>query len=182
MHEKQTILTITKIEPANKPATTILTFKEKHLARQHLKEYFIAEKKILAKLIGADPNTILLFPMEKTCHQRIISQQSGEQSFYILANHYHIAWLNIEAAYNVTNEEVQAVLDAFVNSNRSTAEYKAVAKNISATMHRYCQNELWKFIKALIEAFALGGHDVRNKTAANQALELQNVIENNNAF
>lgn len=182
MRDNQTILTITKIVPGNKPTTSILTFPEAHLAKQHLEAYFTAEKTILAEKLNANTETVFIIPAENTYRQRIITQQSGEQGFDILANHYHVAWLKIEGCSSVTNEEVQSALEGFVNSSRTRTEYAQVAESISKNMHRYCQNELWKFIKEIIRAFALGPHDDRNKTAANQALELQGFIENNKDF
>lgn len=182
MRDNQTILTITKIVPAGKPTTTILTFKEPHLAKEHLEAYFTAEKTILAEKIEAAPEAIHIIPGENTYRQRIITQQSGEQGFDILANHYHVAWLNIHGCSYVTSEEMQSALDGFVNSSRTKTEYAQVAESISQNMHRYCQNELWKFVKEIIRAFAHGPRDDRNKTAANQALELQGFIENSKEF
>lgn len=182
MRDNQTILTITKIEPAGKPTTTILTFPEAHLAKEHLEAYFTAEKTILAEKLNTNTEAVFIIPAENTYRQRIITQQSGEQGFDILANHYHIAWLKIDGCSSVTNEEVQSALDGFVNSGRTKTEYAQVAESISRNMHRYCQNELWKFIKEIIKAFAHGPYDERNKTAANQALELQGFIENSNEF
>lgn len=182
MRDNQTILTITKIVPGNKPTTTILTFPEAHLAKQHLETIFISEKTILAEKLNTNPDTFLVIPPENTYRQRIISQQSGEQGFDILANHYHVAWLNIEGCSSVSNEEMQSALEGFVNSGRTKMEYAQVAESISQNMHRYCQNELWKFIKEIIKAFAHGPHDERNKTAADQALELQGFIENSKEF
>lgn len=186
MRDNQTILTITKIEPApdavKRPTTTILTFPEAHLAKQHLETFFTAEKTILAEKLNTNTDAIFVIPPENTYRQRIITQQSGEQDFDILANHYHVAWLNIDGCSSVTNEEIQSALDGFVNSGRTKTEYAQVAESISRNMHRYCQNELWKFVKEIIRAFAHGPHDERNKTAANQALELQGFIENSNEF
>lgn len=182
MRDNQTILTITKIVPGSKPTTAILTYPEAHLAKKHIETLFVAEKTILAERLNTNPDTILVIPPEDTYRQRIITQQSGEQGFDILANHYHIAWLNIEGCSSVSNEEMQSALDGFVNSSRTASEYAQVAESISKTMHRYCQNELWKFVKEIIKAFAHGPHDDRNKTAANQALELQGFIENNKDF
>lgn len=182
MRDNQTILTITKIVPAGKPTTTILTFPEAHLAKQHLETFFTAEKTILAEQLNTDTEAIFVIPPENTYRQRIISQQSGEQGFDILANHYHVAWLNIKGCSSVSNEEMQSALDGFVNSGRTRTEYAQVAESISRNMHRYCQNELWKFVKEIIKAFAVGRHDERNKTARDQALELQCFIENSNEF
>lgn len=182
MRNTQTILSITKIEPAHKPRTSLLTFKQAHEAKAHLDAYFTSEKQHLAKQIEASADAVPLIPKENTYRQRIITQQSGEQSFDILANHYHVAWLKIEGDHHVNDEELQSCLDGYVNSCRTASEYATIAESITKTMHRYCQNELWKLVKAIIKAFAHGGHDNRNKTAANQALELQTFIENNPEF
>jgi hypothetical protein len=182
MRENQTILTITKIVPAGKPTTTILSFKEPHEAKTHLDAFFIAEKEALAAGIDTLTDNVPLIPSEDHIRRKIITEREGQQDFDILANHYHVAWLNIDGCSSVTNEEMQSALDGFVNSGRTKTEYAQVAESISRNMHRYCQNELWKFVKEIIRAFALGPHDERNKTAANQALELQGFIENSNEF
>lgn len=180
MRNNQTILTITKIVPDNKPTTTILTFPEAHLAKQHLETLFTAEKTILAEKLNTNTESIFVIPAENTYRQRIITQQSGEQGFDILANHYHVAWLNIDGCSSVTNEEMQSALDGFVNSNRTKTEYAQVAESISRSMHRYCQNELWRFVKAIIKAFAAGQFDDRNRVAHDQAEKINEFMEKEN--
>ena len=182
MRQNQTILTITKIVPAGKPTSTILSFKEPHEAKAHLDAFFITEKENLAASIDTLTDNVPLIPSEDHIRRKIITEREGQQDFDILANHYHIAWLTIYGDSHVTNEEVCKCLEGFVNSGRTASEYLEVAESISLNMHRYCQNELWKFIKSIIKVFATGRHDDRNKTATDQALEIQTFIENNPEF
>lgn len=184
MQDKQTILTISKLLPApfgqGTPSTAILSFKEPHLAKQHLDAFIHAESTLLAGQTGANPETVFAVPRDTTVPRRIITEQSGQLDFSILGNKYNVAWLNIEGNHHVTDDEVQACLDAFVNSSRTASEYAQVAQSIAKTMHRYCQAELWKFVKALIAAFAQAPYDDRNRSAHHQAERLQAFIETEN--
>lgn len=187
MKEKITILVINKTgivpaeqKPGRNGSTGIHTFAEPHLAKEYLDNYLLAEKMLIAERLGKKPEDILLIPAEQTVRRRIVEEQSGEQTFNILANRYDISWRTLPAQYNVSDEEFKSTLDAYVNSNRGVSDYQKMAEDISATMHRYCQNELWKFVKALIRAFAQGRWDERNKTAHDQAADLAAFLEAEN--
>lgn len=106
----------------------------------------------------------------------------GSFSYRVGEHVFHYRWTNIAGEYKVTDDEVVAALDAFANSGRTGSDFAAVARRISTEMHRYCQKELWKFVKALIRAFAEGGYDERNRTARNQARILESVIETDPEF
>jgi hypothetical protein len=106
----------------------------------------------------------------------------GAFSYRIGGHEYHYRWTRIPGEYKVTDDELVKALDAFGNSNRSRADYGRVARRISSETHRYIQNELWKFVKELIRAFAEGGCDERNRTARNQARILESVIETDPEF
>lgn len=108
--------------------------------------------------------------------------RSKEGTFsYRVGDHvYHISFLNVGAEYKVSDDEVFSALDAYANSNRSHLDYSGLAARISASMHRYVQNELWKFVKHLIRAFAAGGSDERNRTASRQAALLAKYMDKQN--
>lgn len=187
MKQKQTILVITKTSPipadqrpGQERPMTILTFPEPYLAKEHLDAYLLAEKKLLAERQGWKPEELPLIPAEQSVRRRIIDEQCGNQTFNILANRYDISWRTIPAEYNVSDDELFDCLQAYVNSSRGASHYKAMAERIADTMHRYCQNELWKFVKALINAFAAANYDDRNKTAHTQAGDLSAYMDINN--
>lgn len=96
-------------------------------------------------------------------------QKEGSFSYRIGSHIYHIRFLNVPGEYGVSDDEAVATIEAFCNCCRSGEDYKRVAERISAEMHRHCQNELWKFVKQLIRAFAMGRYDERNETASNEA-------------
>lgn len=106
----------------------------------------------------------------------------GAFSYRIGGHEYHYRWTRIPGEYQVSDDELVKALDAFGNSNRSCSDYERVARRISSEMHRYIQNELWKFIRKLIQAFAEGGFDTRNRAARNQARALQSVIDTDPEF
>lgn len=93
----------------------------------------------------------------------------GNFSYTIGDHEYHIAFLKTESEYTVHDDEMANTLEAFVNTGRSVRQYEEMAGNISLNMHRACQNELWRFVKAIVRAFANGRYDRRNETAHDQA-------------
>ena len=93
----------------------------------------------------------------------------GNFSYTVGDHEYHIAFLKVPGEYNVSDDEMANTLEAFVNTGRSVRQYEKMAGNISLNMHRACQNELWRFVKAIIRAFANGRYDRRNETAHDQA-------------
>lgn len=103
-------------------------------------------------------------------------QKEGSFSYRIGSHIYHIRFLNVPGEYGVSDDEAVATLEAFCNSGRSGQDYRTVAERISAEMHRHCQNELWKFVKQLIRAFAGGRYDDRNATAHDEASAIQGYI------
>lgn len=102
--------------------------------------------------------------------------KEGSFSFGIGDHTHYIHFLNIPGEYRVTDDEVVSALDSFCNSGRSGQDYRAVAERISTEMHRHCQNELWKFVKQLIRAFAGGRYDDRNAAAHDEASAIQGYI------
>jgi len=184
MNNKTTILAITKIppHPAGEPmtlSTSIVTLPEPYKAKQHLEALFAAEKALLAQQMNTQPEDIPFFPTENTYRQRIIDQECGEQRFNVLGTRFHVAWKTLPASYSVSDDEFFQCLDAYTNACRGATDFKTMAQRISENMHRYCQNELWKFIKALIRAFAQGRYDDRNKIAHNQAGDILEFMEAN---
>ena len=95
---------------------------------------------------------------------------------------FHFHFLKTDAEYKVSDDEFFSALEGYANSNRSQKDFADMAARISGTMHRYIQNELWKFVRQIIRAFAFGRCDQRNRTAMNQALEIQTFIDNNPEF
>ena len=110
----------------------------------------------------------------------LFNEKEGTLDYTVGGYTFHFHFLNVPGEYNVSDQEVVKALDAFCNSNRSQKDYERVAQGISLNMHRYIQNELWKFIKHLIKAFAAGGYDPRNRTAHNQAQDIELFMEEKN--
>ena len=108
------------------------------------------------------------------------NSKEGSFGYDIGTNGYRFAYLNTQPEYKVSDKEAATVLERFANSGRSTADYRRVAESVSSGMHRYCQNELWKFVKALIRAFATGGFDLRNRTAHDEAQDIALHMDANN--
>lgn len=188
MRNNQTILTITKIVPGSKPTTTILTFPEAHLAKQHLEAYFELQRVKLKNKHSFEFGLTNETPTgkEPVTLRDIVTKKEGEGDWNLSGGpttvFYHVSWQTISGEYNVTDDEVYQYLDAFVNSSRRASDYKAMAQRITESMHRYCQNELWKFVKEIITAFAQGGFDDRNKTAHRQAGDILEFMETSKNF
>lgn len=114
--------------------------------------------------------------------QDMWNRDEGSFSYRIGDHVYHVHFLNEKGEYNVSDDELFAALDAYANSGRSGSEFERMAKRISVTMHRYVQNELWRFVKHVIHAFACGGSDTRNRTAQRQASAIQTFMEGSGEF
>lgn len=108
------------------------------------------------------------------------NQTKGTISYEVGEHEYLFTWCKTPGEYNVTNEELVSVLEAFCNTSRTLSDFEYVATLISQKMHRYCQNELWKFVKAIIRVFANANFDKRNKVAHDQAWDIMEYMENNN--
>ena len=89
---------------------------------------------------------------------------------------YEISFKIVPAEYRVSDDEFYTSLDSYCNSGRTYTDFRNMAERISGSMHRYCQNELWKFIKKIIAVFASGPYDERNEAAHNQAQEADAVV------
>lgn len=184
MKENMTILAVTRIEK-NTVTTTINTYKAPHLAKEFLEAYFELQRVELKNKYGFEFGLTNETPAgkEPVTLRDIVTKKEGEGDWKLSGGQfttvYHVCWKTIPGEYNVTDDEVYQCLDAFVNSSRGASDYKAMAQRISESMHRYCQNELWKFVKALIGHFAEGRYDERNKTAHTQAGDIYEFMKEN---
>lgn len=89
---------------------------------------------------------------------------------YTAGDHqYSIAWDFVPANSNVSDEELISVIEQYCNANRSQAKYDAVAKQATQTMHRYCQNEMYRLVASLIRAMATCIYDDRNVRMHNRS-------------
>lgn len=110
----------------------------------------------------------------------LFNEKEGTLDYTVGGYTFHFHFLNVPGEYNVSDQEVVKALDAFCNSNRSQKDFERVAQGISLNMHRYIQNELWKFVKHLVRAFAVGRYDQRNRTAHDQAQDIELFMEEKN--
>ena len=160
MKENQTILSLATTSCGQHDGQQVHCFgspaEALRFIEDHLREELALARKhhpsLTADVTEGDPRTVL-------------TRKEGSFSYAIGTNGYHFAFLNTAPEYAVTDDEAVAVLGAFVNTGRTQADYDRVAQRISAEVHRHTQNELWRFVKALVRAFASGGHDRRNQTA-----------------
>lgn len=177
MRQKQIILTTAKLHGPSRADIDTKVFPESHLAKAHLEQYLDNEVKIASEKI---PQITRYIPEDEIGSRIICDKSSGQTRFFIGPDTYAVVWQTIPAEYNVSDEEIYGALDAYCNSCRSPKDFQQMAEKISANMHRYCQNELWKLIKAIIRAFAQGRYDDRNKTAHHQAQDIETFMEENN--
>ncbi len=164
MQKEQTIISITELSCGQFDSQQVHTFDSRKAAKNAIEKKLDEDLALGRKSIPE----LGISPVEGSLRD-LWSKTEGNVSFSIGSHEYRIAFLNVPGEYPVTDTEVFSALDALCNSNRSTQQYQALAEHISRNMHRYVQNELWKFVKQLIRAFACGGSDKRNATAHDQA-------------
>ncbi len=100
---------------------------------------------------------------------------------YVDGDHeYSITWDFVHSDGQVTDDETVRVLESFVNSNRCIANYRKVAEQITTCMHRYCQNELYKFIAVILRQMAVCNYDERNALMHNRAEKIVEFMDKYN--
>lgn len=176
MKKNQIIISITELSCGAFDAQQIHTFEEPHQAKTFIDDKLKEDLELARKSI----ETLELKAIEGNIRDMWNSAREGSFSYAIGNHEYKISYLKVSGDHSVSDEEIVSALDGFVNSGRSNYDYKKVAEEISMNMHRYCQNELWKFVKQIIRAFASGAYDDRNKTAHNQAQNIEAFMEENN--
>jgi hypothetical protein len=127
--------------------------------------------------INAECGAELPILLEEGAWTDLFSKKEGTLRLSIGAETVHITFKADSGEYGVSDDEMIRALDGFVNSSRSGGSYKEVADQIPQRLHRYCQNELWKFVKKIIASLAAAGYDTRNRSAHEQAALTQAFLE-----
>lgn len=180
MKQEQTIISIVRVSaPYHVDVHEIHSFPSRATAKEYIEARLESDRKAINKDSNIPEPGLTIIRTEGNVRD-MWNAKSGTFRAEIGAHRYHFAFLNVPAEYQVSDDELVSALDAFSNSTRSHEDYKTVAERISRDMHRYVQNQLWKFLKQLIRAFAAGGHDQRNQTAWNQAGLIHEFMETNN--
>lgn len=174
MRNNQTIISITELYCGQFYCQHIHVFEAPYMAKN------VIEKMVKEDLQRAQASIPGLTLIEEGTPMDMWNKKEGAFCYTIGTKEYKIVFYNITGESHVSDKEVVEALDGFVNSSRSALDYKKVAETISQEMHRYCQNELWKFIKKIIEAFAGARYDKRNETAHNQAERVLQFMEKEN--
>lgn len=127
--------------------------------------------------INAECGGELAVLLEEGAWTDLFSKKEGTLRLSIGSETVHITFKADSGEYGVSDDEMIRTLEGFVNSSRSNGSYKEVADQIPHRLHRYCQNELWKFIKKIIASLASAGYDTRNRSAHEQAELTQAFLE-----
>lgn len=176
MKEKQIILSIVILQDGKIKDQVIETFDAEYKTKEFIDGLLTGELESLKRSSGHDG---LYIRIAEGNIRDLWDKREGTLTYVLADREYHVRFVVKPAIYSVTDDEVVTVLDSFANSGRSPYVYQDVAKKISVNMHRYCQNELWKFVKAIIRAFAEGRCDERNAVAKEQATAVQDFISSN---
>lgn len=174
MNNPKTILTLTEIVEGIVEYSQTEVLDSPGAARESVQSYIEREEAELGM------NAHLMKGSTMDLFQQPAGGRRGTILFSMGGHEYLFTWYNMPGEYKVTDDEFVSVLESFCNSSRSNADFQKVAETISTKMHRYCQNELWKFIKAIIRVFATARYDERNKTAHTQAGDILEFMETNN--
>lgn len=173
MKEPITIISMSQLNCNQPDGETIRTFTNPNEACRYVTEYLQKELDILKKTSGT--TDICIKMKENSCTDMLnhrATSKEGTFAYTIGTNEYRFAYLTIPGEYEVSDHELLLTLEAYLNTGRSSTEYRDFAKKMSEEMHRYLQNNLWKLIKNLIWQFANGRYDERNQTAHDQAADI----------
>lgn len=169
MKKSQTLLSVTVLDCGQFDSSQVHSFEDRNKAKSFILAFLSKESKATGETpVSHDGGTV-----------RLWEDKEGTFSYSVGTNTYVFSFLNEPGSGAVSDNEVLSVLDSYVNSDRPYSEYEKTAQLISENMHRYCQNNLWKFIKQIIRAFASGLYDDRNKTAHHQAGDVLEFMEQN---
>lgn len=171
MKQQRTILTVIEFKDGQYVRQHIRSFEERFQVKNYIKEFLGAEADALGTNV---PDEVAARDFAGALWGK---DPAGEIRVEIGRHAYVFAFLHEPGSYQVSNEEVVSVLESFVNSNHSVSTYASVADTIAVEMHRYLQNELWRFVRCLIAAFAMMRSDERNRIAQREAAEVFDFIQ-----
>jgi len=170
MKKQRIIISVTELSCGAFDAQHIHSFEEPGEAKSFIKGYLFKEAAAMGE---STPNEL----SSTSFLERLWYDKEGSATVDLGTNRYVIGWLSEPADGHVSDEEVIEVLESFVNSGRARGNYDAVAQQSTVVMHRYCINELWKFVKSLVKAFSVMRFDERNQTAHDEAASVQYYME-----
>lgn len=172
MKKNQIIICITELSCGEFDCQQVSEFEAPYQAWNHIESKLKEDLELGRKSIPE----LDIVPTEGT-HRMMWDKKEGNFAFAIGSHDYKIAFLNVYGESRVSDEEMVRALEGFTNSSRTGTDYKNVAETATRTIHRYCQSQLWRFIKKLIEAIAKGGFDDRNRTAHDEAGDILEFME-----
>ena len=170
MKKQRIIISVTELSCGAFDAQHIHSFEKPGEAKSFIKDYLFKEAAAMGE---STPNEL----SSTSFLERLWYDKEGSATVDLGTNRYVIGWLKEPADGRVTDDETVEVLESFVNSSRTRADYDKVAALVTERMHRYCINELWKFVKSLVKAFSVMRYDERNQTAHDEAASVQYYME-----
>lgn len=172
MKKNQIIICITELSSGEFDAQQIFEFEAPYQAWNHINEKLKNDLAIGRKSI---PELDIVF--SEGNYKDMWTKPEGNFAISIGTHDYKVAFLNVYGESRVGDDEMVRALEGFTNSSRTGTDYKNVAESAVLNIHRYCQSQLWRFIKKLIEAIAKGGYDDRNRTAHDEAGDILEFME-----
>ncbi len=172
MQKENTIVSFHETYTGDAGSHTINTFDERHEAKTF----------ILNNLEDSDENhkEILRKDVSKKLQDTLMLGKKGQFDYTDGDHEYSITWSFVPADSHVTNEELISTIEQYCNMNRSQAEYDKVATETTSTMHRYCQNEMYRLVASLIRAMATCRYDERNVRMHNHAEMIADFMDKHN--
>ena len=174
MKKNQIIIGITDISCGEFDGQQVFEFEEPRQAWDHINER-LKEDLVIAKRTYPELEIVAT----QGSYRQMWDKPEGNFAFSIGSHEYQIAFLKVSGESRVGDDEMVRALEGFTNSSRTGTDYKRVAESAVLNIHRYCQSQLWRFIKKLIEAIAKGGYDDRNRTAHDEAGDILEFMQLN---
>lgn len=161
MQNEITIVSFHETYTGDAGSHTINTFGERYEAKAFILNNLEATDECHKEILRKD--------VSKKLQDSLMYGKKGRYDYTDGDHEYSIAWDFVPASSNVSDEELISVIEQYCNANMSQAEYDAVAKQATQTMHRYCQNEMYRLVASLIRAMATCRYDERNARMHNRA-------------
>lgn len=177
MKQPRITLSIVQLSDETYDNTVIRTYGSAWEALDDVKEFLKAEQGTLS---GIHSMQFVIATKYGNLTDIAGKAASGTFGIAIGPKEYHFQFVKEAGEYTVTDDEMYHALEGYINSCRDRSDYAKLAGRICVDMHRYCQAQLWKFVKELIAAFARGRYDERNKAARDQACDILGLMETSN--
>lgn len=179
MRDSQVIISVTTLRSGWFDSTTLLRKDTPGQVQRFILDRTEQERIYLNTALGVHPHEdgALRARLTEGDLKDVLTKCEGTLRYSLGPDELVFSFLADCGEYQVSDSEMARTLEAFCNTGRTSQDYARAAEAVTAGTHRAILAELWRFIKALVKAFARSEHDLRNRTAVSQAAETWDFME-----